>query len=210
VIHPWMIGEAIYLRPLEREDIDRGWLDWINDPLNTPGLWTPRPRTREDMIRYYETACQGDNVAAFAVCDRETDRFVGNARLSEIDWVHRVAYYGRLMSPEFSGKGYGSDALIQLLRYGFHKLGLNRIWSSAWVGNRISIQSNRKVGMVEEGILRQNVFKNGRFEDAVILAMIREDFDRIHGGPEAWEERDSRLRRELAAAGKIRVPAKGV
>ena len=123
----WLIGEKIYLRPLERDDIDAGWHDWINDPLNMYGLWTPRPQTRDDMVRYFENFCQAESTVAFAVCDRETDTLVGNALLSRIDWIHRVSNYGRLMSPEYAGRGYGTDALIQLLRYGFYSLGLNRI-----------------------------------------------------------------------------------
>ena len=53
--------------------------------------------------------------------------------------------------------------------------------------------------MVEEGILREMLFKNGKFEDAIVLAMICSDFERLHGGPEKWVERDRCLRKELAA-----------
>ena len=191
----WLVGEKVYLRPLERADIGAGWHDWVNDPVHTQGLWTPIPQTLEMMESYWE-GTHGPNTVAFAVCDRHDDAFIGNARLSEINWIHRSCYYGRLISPHHSGKGYGSDALIQLLRYGFYTLGMNRIWSSAWVDNQASLGSNRKIGMTEEGILRQHVYKDGRFHDAVVLAMLREDFERQHGGPEHWAERDRAHRQQ--------------
>lgn len=164
----WLVGEKVYLRPLERADIGAGWHDWVNDPVHTQGLWTPIPQTLEMMESYWQ-GTQGPSTVAFAVCDRQDDAFIGNARLSEITWIHRSCYYGRLISPHYAGKGYGSDALIQLLRYGFYTLGINRIWSSAWVDNQASLGSNRKIGMTEEGILRQHVYKDGRFHDAVAL-----------------------------------------
>lgn len=197
----FLIGERIYLRPLERSDIRDGWHDWINDPFNNVRLWTPFPQNLEAMEAYYD-ANQAPNTAAFAICDRKDDTLIGNARLSEINWVHRSCYYGRLIAPEHQGRGLGSEALIHLLRYGFYSLGMNRIWSSAWVDNEISLSSNRKIGMSEEGILRQFVYKNGRFNDAVVLAMLREDFERLHGGPDKWDKHDETMRDEITRLAK--------
>jgi len=185
MIRPRLIGRKVYLRPLEIEDIGAGWHDWINDPVANVNLINPWPQTRESMARYLAES-QPPNTAMFAICDKETDRYFGNARLSQIDWIHRTCLYGRLIGiKEYRGKGYGTDALIALFRFGFHTLGLNRIWSTAWIGNKISLASNDKVGMTREGIMRQAVFKSGQFHDTVILSMLREDFDRLHGEPDA-------------------------
>ena len=133
----------------------------------------------------------------FAICDIENDKHIGNARLSQIDWVHRVALYGRLIGPaEYRGSGYGTDALIQLLRFGFHHIGLNRIWSAAVTDNEISLGSNDKVGMTREGILRQFCFINGEFVDVVALSMLREDFDAVHGTPAEWKAKRIKISNE--------------
>ena len=63
-----------------------------------------------------------------------------------------------------------------------------------WVENEASDRSNTKVGMAREGIMREHVWKNGRFWDVVVLAMLRADFDRLHGTPEMWRERDAARR----------------
>lgn len=184
-----VVGEKIYLRPLERSDIQNGWHDWINNGVVTVNLASPFPQNLDSMNRYFDANQNNDNVL-FAVCDKANDLYIGNARLSRINWVNRTAEYGRLLGHnDYRGKGYGSDALIQLLRFGFHTLGLNRIWSAAWEHNDISLRSNEKVGMVNEGTMRQSVYKNGKFYDMTVLSMLREDFDRIYGGPEKWENR---------------------
>ncbi len=180
-----IIGEKVYLRPLEERDIEDGWLHWINDPVSNTNLISPWPQTR-DGLKDYWAASQPPGSAAFAICEKESDIYIGNARLSSIDLIHRTALYGRLIGREHQGKGLGTEALILLFQYGFHTLGLNRIWSSAWIGNEVSLRSNEKMGMTREGIMRQFVWKAGGFHDVVILAMLREDFDRIHGGPEKW------------------------
>lgn len=183
-----VIGKQVFLRPLERSDIDAGYHDWINDYEVSRGLLNSFPQTREDLEAYLERSAQPDCVI-FAVCDKADDTFIGTTRLSSIDWVHRHAIYGGMIGPaEYRGKGYGSDMLVQILRYGFHFLGLNRIWSAAWIEHEVTLKSNLdKVGMKKEGILRQHVFKNGEFHDCVALGILREDFDKKHGGPEAWD-----------------------
>lgn len=187
-----VIGKLCYLRPFERTDITDQYLDWANDlQANSYILATGFPVNRDMLEAYFEKS-QPNTAVFFAICDKKNGKHFGNARLSQIDWIHRTALYGRLIGdPNYRGKGYGTDALIQLLRFGFHHLGLNRIWSAAVVENDVSLQSNDKVGMKREGILRQFVFANGCFHDAIALAMLRQDFDEIHGPPEHWARIDS-------------------
>lgn len=187
-----VVGEKVFLRPMEREDINDDYLDWVNDiSLNTYILQSAYPVNTDSAVRYYEQS-QPPGAVYFAICDIETCTHIGNARLSLIDPIHRVATYGRIIGhKDFLGRGYGSDALIQLLRFGFHKLGLNRIWSSAVTDNHASLGSNDRVGMVREGILREYVYADGKFHDTVVLAMLRSDFDKLHGGPEVWKQRDA-------------------
>jgi RimJ/RimL family protein N-acetyltransferase len=194
-------GNHVYLRPLEPEDIDRGWLDWINDRASTVNLLGSYPVTRAGLESYLASS-QPPSSVMFAICDLETGTYIGNARLASIDYINRTATYGRLLGhPDYKGRGYGTEALILLLRYGFHDLGLNRIWSTMWVENEPSDRSNTKVGMVREGIMREAVYKNGRFWDTVILAMLRADFDRLHGDPEAWRARDAAARSQRTTGG---------
>ncbi len=192
-----VFGEKVYLRPIEKDDIDCGWLDWINDRAINRHLASTLPVTRESLERYWEIS-QPPNAAMFAICLAEDDTYIGNARLSEIDWVSRKAKYGRIIGDaQHRGRGLGSEALILLLRYGFHNLGLNRIYSSAIIENEVSLASNDKVGMSREGILRQEILRDGQFFDAVYLAMLREDFDRLHGDPATWRKRDDALLAQL-------------
>ena len=193
-----VIGEKVYLRPFERSDITDEYLDWVNDKeINTYIMATGFPVNYDRAVEYFETS-QPPSAIYFAVCDIQTGIHIGNARLSLIDWINRVATYGRILGHrDYKRMGYGTDALVQLLRFGFHHLGLNRIWSSAVQENIQSLGSNDKVGMTREGQLREYVYANGKFHDTVILAMLRSDFDRLHGGPDEWLKREAASRESL-------------
>jgi RimJ/RimL family protein N-acetyltransferase len=196
-----VVGKKIFLRPMERSDISDDYLDWVNDQsLTTYILAAGFPTNKDRATAYFENS-QPPNAVYFAICDNETGIHIGNARLSLIDWISRVATYGRLIGhPDYLGRGYGSDALIQLLRYGFHNLGLNRIWSSAVTSNDKSLGSNDKVGMKREGVLRQYVFARGKFHDTIVLAMLHEDFNALHGDPDSWIAHDKAMRPLLGKA----------
>ena len=192
-----VFGENVYLRPIEREDMDKGWLDWINDRSIQRHLASTLPNTRESLERYW-AASQPPNATMFAICLHEDDTYIGNARLSKIDWISRKCTYGWIIGEsKHRGRGLGSEALVLLLRYGFHDLGMNRIFTSVIMENEASLASNDKVGMAREGIRRQDIWRNGRFVDTVHLAMLRKDFDRLHGGPDDWDARDVAVLKKL-------------
>lgn len=175
------IGKLVYFRPVERSDIDGGWHQWINDPVANEHLFGAFPINKDELQRYYEGS-QPPGSVMFAVCAKENDRYIGNARLGSIDWVNRICTYGRLIGdPEYRGKGYGTDALLLLLRYGFHTLGMNRIWSTADSLNAVSLRSNEKIGMKQEGRMREALYRDGAFRDTIILSMLRRDFDELYG-----------------------------
>ncbi|HEY5909246.1 MAG TPA: GNAT family protein [Verrucomicrobiae bacterium] len=74
------------------------------------------------------------------------------------------------------GKGYAVEASSAVLRFGFEELQLDRIYAHHMVRNPASGQVLAKIGMRKEGLLRQPVRKWGRFEDVVLLSMLREDW----------------------------------
>jgi RimJ/RimL family protein N-acetyltransferase len=174
-----LIGDKIYFRSLERSDIDKGWHDWINDSVIRENLNGVFPVNREELERYWETSVPPATVM-FAVCDKETGQYIGNARLSDIDWVNRRCTYGRLIGvEEFRGRGYGTEILVLLMRYAFLTLGMNRIATGTLISNEASIRSNEKAGMTREGVYKEVMWKDGGYQDAVFFGITRADYDQL-------------------------------
>ena len=66
------VGKRIYFRPIEIEDIDKGWHDWVNDYNTVEFLSGKFPVTKDDLKKYfYEN--QLPKSAMFAVCEKNTN-----------------------------------------------------------------------------------------------------------------------------------------
>ncbi|MGQ9648711.1 MAG: GNAT family N-acetyltransferase [Phycisphaerae bacterium] len=78
----------------------------------------------------------------------------------------------------FQNKGYGTEATLLCLRYGFEEPNLNRIALSVFSNNSRAIRCYQKASFVQEGCLRQAVFRNGRYENEYRFAVLREEWER--------------------------------
>lgn len=110
------------------------------------------------------------------VFDGSTAGFCGTCGLTSIDLIHRKAEFSCLIGPEFQGRGYGRLALIELFNYGFRDLGLNKIWGETLVGNH-ALNIFLKLGMKEEGLLKQTYFKNGKFVDSIMIGLVKSEWE---------------------------------
>jgi RimJ/RimL family protein N-acetyltransferase len=101
---------------------------------------------------------------------------VGTIGLRDIDAEHSQAELGFWVAVECWGQGYATEAARAVVGFGFGQLGLNRIYAHHMVRNPASGRVLTKVGMKQEGLLRQRVRKWGVFEDVVPMAMLREEW----------------------------------
>jgi RimJ/RimL family protein N-acetyltransferase len=76
-------------------------------------------------------------------------------------------------------QGYGSEAAKLMLQHGFENLNLHRIYLRVYENNPRAIRSYEKVGYVHEGRMRQAVYKNGKFEDVLLMSVLRSEWDAI-------------------------------
>lgn len=83
---------------------------------------------------------------------------------------------GLLIDRDYRGKGYGTSAMKILLKYGFMEKRLNKYSSSVLEGNEASIKMHKKLGCEQEGILKQNIYTNGRYYDEIYFGLTKEDY----------------------------------
>ena len=70
-----------------------------------------------------------------------------------------------------------SEALTRVLEYSFESIGLNRIEGFCLVDNRAGIGVMEKVGMKQEGVLREYLFQKGAFRDFGVYSMLKRDYE---------------------------------
>ena len=174
---PFLVGEKIYLGPLDLDHVNAKYLNWINDEEVIKFLDIKFPSTSDQLEEYVKAILNSQNNVFLAIMEKETNKHIGNAKIGPIDWVHRTAGYGLMLGDKSSwGKGYASEAFKLLLGYVFKKLNLHKIWSIAVDSHIASIKANQKAGFKIEGTLKQHLFKDGKYVDAVIISITSDEY----------------------------------
>ncbi len=82
-------------------------------------------------------------------------------------------------------RGYGTDAIVTLLRFGFDEVNLHRVALEVNEDNARAIACYRKCGFVEEGRLRDHRFRRGEYRDTLIMGVLAGEFRALHPVDEA-------------------------
>ena len=112
----------------------------------------------------------------FAVTLVQTSELMGSIFLA-FDDAHSIAELGYWIGVPYWGKGYATEASIELLRYGFEERDVNKIFARTIARNTASNRVLEKIGMKLEGRLRQQIRKWGRFEDEWRYGILREEYN---------------------------------
>ena len=145
-------------------------------------------RARQWIAGQAEAFVSGKS-AFFGVELKRSRRLIGAVGLRDIDRGHCQAEMGFWVGVESWGKGFASEAATAAMRYGFECLKLNRIYAHNMVRNPASGRVLEKIGMKQEGLLRQCVRKWGVFEDVLIWATLRADWSSRRFCGVRWGER---------------------
>lgn len=113
-----------------------------------------------------------------AIVLAETNKLIGNVGLRKRSLKTYQADMGYEIDPKMWGNGYATEAAEAILRFGFAELALHRIWAEAIAANENSVHVLEKLGMRQEGRLREKEFFKGRFWDTVIYGILEEEWRR--------------------------------
>jgi RimJ/RimL family protein N-acetyltransferase len=110
--------------------------------------------------------------------DREREDAVGFVRLYGINLVHGFAFLETVIAdPRSMKKGYGVEASRLLLAYALDHIGIHRVEAKVFAYNQLSINSLRRNGFRQEGVLREACFSDGRFWDILVFGILREEME---------------------------------
>ena len=175
MIHPFLVGDKIYLRPLERDDA-RVITPWINDPEVTCNLLIYRPMSLHQEEEYLEKLGKSEDVPLGIVL-RDGDRLIGSAALHNIDYKNGQCSFGIVIGvKEEWGKGHGTEATRLFVDFAFRTLNLHRVWLHVYEYNARAIRAYEKVGFQREGTLRQSRYHDGRYWNTLTMGILRSEW----------------------------------
>lgn len=112
----------------------------------------------------------------FCIMDKASNIFIGmiGLRLGKPKYRNAEVWYKLL--PDQWGKGYATEALKEMIRFGFQDMNLHRIEAGCAVENIGSIKVLEKAGMIREGRTRKLLPIRGAWMDNYGYAILEEDF----------------------------------
>ena len=168
-------------RPLRHADLPCRMF-WLNDPETNKYLGT-RVRNGTDLKfneEWFDKYEKDSSREIFTVTHK--GKPIGQVGLTSINPNDRNAeLYVVIGEKEYRGRGLGKIMVGFILDYGFRVRGLHRIGLTVHVENVAAIRCYEGCGFSSEGILKESVFRNGRYEDEAIMGIINPDTEHISG-----------------------------
>ncbi|MES1021752.1 GNAT family N-acetyltransferase [Gloeocapsa sp. BRSZ] len=167
------------LRPLTQADIPSIQRCASVRAIADTTISIPHPYPEGEAERYVLRRLaefEAGHSVSFIIERKFEPAFCGAIEIRDIESEHSQAELSFWLAVEMWGKGYMSEALQPILRFGFEDLALNRLYAYHMVRNPGSGRVLQKNGFVQEGVLRQRVRKWGVFEDVKLWAIVHSDW----------------------------------
>lgn len=167
------MNKRIYLRALELDDYKHS-IQWRRDDA----IWEMLGGTKYFVSEAYErkwveNAIFNSKDVKLAICLIENSRYIGNVYMTDIDMTKRSCHSHVLIGEKDCwGKGYAREALNLAIDYMFKERNIHRIQANILESNIQSLKMHEKCGYKVEGLMRDSIYKNGKYQSQFILSII--------------------------------------
>ena len=166
-------GALVRLRPVEERDIPLIH-DLFNDPVVQRTLAITWLQPEAGTRAWWEGVRMNPDAQAFAI-ESLAGETVGVCSLEDIHGPSRSASLGIWIGAPYWDRGFGTDAVRTLCRFGFEEMNLQRIGLCVYDVNPRGVRAYEKVGFKEEGRRRRGMFVDGRYVDVIQMGLLAED-----------------------------------
>ena len=180
-----ILGDRVGLRALEVEDLPV-LKEWRNKSHYRKFFREYQELTLEHQKNWFQSAVVGDHrILMFGIIDTTSAEMIGVCGLTYINWVHRHAdlslYIGKDdIYIDTDSTGWAWRTMDALLAYGFDELNLNKVWTEIYAFDEKKHTLFEAYGMHRDGVLRQNYFYDGAYQDSHVYSILAEEWRAQH------------------------------
>jgi RimJ/RimL family protein N-acetyltransferase len=170
---PVLTGKQAMLRELELSDAPA--LFAMLTPEEVSRFISPPPTTVEGFERFITWACAeraAGRYACFAVVPQGMTTAIGLFQVRQLEPGFATGEWGFALGSSFWGTGMFLDAAEMVVNFAVDTIGVQRLEARAAVANGRGNGALRKLGAVQEGVLRRSFLKNGQFLDQMLWSIL--------------------------------------
>lgn len=178
-----LVGQQCLLRTFTESDakalakllLDNKFFWSIYEPLHRDEYYTEG--TQYNKILESIQLLQANREFSFGIYDLQSQQLIGHISLYAIKRLpYSSGFIGYSMDKDFIGRGIATEAVNLLLRFAFQTINLHRVEAYVSPQNLASVRVLEKAGFVQEGILRELLFINGKWEDHYMYALLQHEY----------------------------------
>ncbi|MFD2671468.1 GNAT family N-acetyltransferase [Marinicrinis sediminis] len=174
---PVLHTSRLTLRPLKSSDATDIFAYCSDREMTRYTIWETHQTIADTEAFLNGTFAQYERgeVSPWGMVEKQSGQIIGTVGFISWDTVNDRAELGYALSRSCWGKGYMSEAVQELVKFGFERMELVRIEARCHPNNIGSERVMQKSGMQFEGILRKHIRAKGRYEDVKMYAIINAD-----------------------------------
>ncbi|MGL6114089.1 MAG: GNAT family N-acetyltransferase [Cetobacterium sp.] len=170
-------GKKIKLRTYKITDVEKLYELFENENIKKTlltGILFPMSKESEKDFIEGNLKPKGE-LFNFAVERLEDGECVGGCGINSIDRKNSVAVIGLWIGEKYHGNGYGSDLLRVLCKFIFEEMNIHKIKLECFSFNEKGLNCYKAVGFKEEGRLRQEIFREGKYYDTIAMGIFKDE-----------------------------------
>lgn len=174
---PVLTGRHVRLRELR--PADAAALLAAVSPDEVSRFISPQPGSVgavEGFIGWAGAERRAGRAVCFAVTTLAGDEVIGMFQVRALEASFATAEWGFVLGSGHWGKGYFLDAATLIVDFAFDVLGARRLEARAAVANGRGNAALRKLGAVQEGVLRRSFLRDGRLHDQVLWSILNDEW----------------------------------
>jgi ribosomal-protein-alanine N-acetyltransferase len=186
---PVMKGTHVLLRELRASDAPSLFALLTTEEVSR--FISPPPSTVEGFERFIAWTLRqrsAGTYACFAVTLAGHDTAIGIFQVRETEPGFGTAEWGFALGSPFWGTGVFQEGAELVLEFAFETLGVHRLEARAAIRNGRGNGALRKVGAVQEGVLRKSFLRNGEYLDQALYAIVADEWRAWHSRPQQLTE----------------------
>lgn len=130
----------------------------------------------EKFIKRYDNEFNEEEEITWGMYLKDSNRLIGTCCIGDFEESSERCEIGYTVAKDMWNNGYATEALAEILNFGFNDVKLNRIEATITPGNDASVRVLDKLGFMKEGIVRERDLIKGKLEDGIIMSLLRREY----------------------------------